>query len=345
MIAKVQVIVIETSCGVDVLEGMVEEVVELAIFRREADEADEDRGDRKQHQRDRHPRPGLVRVDVAGIEPFLAEEDQEDQPEHVERGQERGRQQRRSRPSLPIAESLIQAPTMISSFDQKPASGTNPALAGRADQERPEGERHVLAQPAHVLDVLLFVHAVDDRAGAEEEEALEEGVRHQVEDRGDPGPGPDRGGHVAKLREGGVGDDALDVVLGEGDRRGHEGGEGADDGHDQHRGFGADEDRVAAGAHVDAGGDHRRRVDQGGDRGRAFHRVRQPDVQRELGALAAGADEEQDADQGHRAAGNAEFLVVVGRFEQPVLAPEVDGVEGPEREHDAEAETRGRRRG
>ena len=57
------------------------------------------------------------------------------------------------------------------------------------------------------------------------------------------------------------------------------------------------EDRVGAGDHVDAGVDHRGGVDQGADRGRALHRVRQPDVQRELGALADRAGEEQQGDQ------------------------------------------------
>ena len=57
---------------------------------------------------------------------------------------------------------------------------------------------------------------------------------------------------------------------------------------------GAGEDRVGPGDEVDPGVDHRRGVDQGGHRGRALHRVRQPDVERELGALAdrAGKDEQ-----------------------------------------------------
>jgi len=36
------------------------------------------------------------------------------------------------------------------------------------------------------------------------------------------------------------------------------------------------------------------------DRGRAFHRVRQPGVERDLGRLTHGADEEQDAERGQR---------------------------------------------
>ena len=54
----------------------------------------------------------------------------------------------------------------------------------------------------------------------------------------------------------------------------------------------AEQHRVAAN-HVHAGRDHRRRVDERGDRRRAFHRVRQPDVQRQLRGLARGAEEQQ----------------------------------------------------
>ena len=41
-----------------------------------------------------------------------------------------------------------------------------------------------LAQSAHVAHVLFTAERVDHGAGAEEEQRLEEGVRHQVEDAG-----------------------------------------------------------------------------------------------------------------------------------------------------------------
>ena len=56
-------------------------------------------------------------------------------------------------------------------------------------------------------------------------------------------------------------------------------------------------DRGAAHDHVDAGSDHRRGVDERGDRRRARHRVGQPDVQRYLSGLARRADEEEDCDR------------------------------------------------
>ena len=65
-------------------------------------------------------------------------------------------------------------------------------------------------------------------------------------------------------------------------------------------GRGEVEEDVGAGDQVDAGGDHRRRVDQRGDRGGALHRVGQPGVERELRRLGEGADQQQQADRGDR---------------------------------------------
>ena len=53
------------------------------------------------------------------------------------------------------------------------------------------------------------------------------------------------------------------------------------------------EDLRAARDHVDAGGHHGRGVDQGADRRRTGHGVRQPDVQRNLRRFTGGADQQQ----------------------------------------------------
>ena len=110
-------------------------------------------------------------------------EDEEDQPEHVEGGEEGGDQGDDGQ-ILPIGIgiwSVIQAPTMISSFDQKPAKGISPALASEA-MRNVQKVTGMYRADHPFLDVLLLVHAVDDAAGAEEEAALEERVRDQVED-------------------------------------------------------------------------------------------------------------------------------------------------------------------
>ena len=107
----------------------------------------------------------------------------------------------------------------------------------------------------------------------------------------------DAGGqkHVAELGHGRVRQHALDVVLHEADRRGHQRGERADDRHDLHHERGLlEEDRVA-GDEIDAGGHHRGGVDQGGHGRRPFHRIRQPDMEWNLRALPRRAGEEEQA--------------------------------------------------
>ena len=102
--------------------------------------------------------------------------------------------------------------------------------------------------------------------------------------------------HVTELRTGRICDDALDVVLRHADGCGVESGDGAD-----HRDHAGRHERVFVqrreeADEVDARGHHGCGVDQGGNRRRAFHGVRQPDVQEELGRLAHRADEQQHAD-------------------------------------------------
>ena len=70
----------------------------------------------------------------------------------------------------------------------------------RSDQRRPVRDRHVLANTAHLTNVLLVVHRDDDRSGGKEQQRLEERVSHQVKDRRAVGRRSERHGHVAELR-------------------------------------------------------------------------------------------------------------------------------------------------
>ena len=110
---------------------------------------------------------------------------------------------------------------------------------------------------------------------------------------GDVGAGADGHDHVADLRHRRVGDDPLEVAHHEPDRAGHEQRHRADDHPDRRRGARELEERVQARDEVDAGGHHRRRVDERGDRGGALHRVREPRVQRDLRALGEAPDEDE----------------------------------------------------
>ena len=144
----------------------------------------------------------------------------------------------------------------------------------------------MLSQPAHVRLHVEAVHGVGDRAGAQEQAGLEEGVGEQVEDGRRPRTHPERHDHVAQLRDRGVGQHLLDVALHEGHAGSDDGGEAADEGHQVDRAAAdleaLEEDAVHTGDHEDAGHDHGGCVDERRNRRRAGHGVRQPGVEEEL---------------------------------------------------------------
>ena len=142
------------------------------------------------------------------------------------------------------------------------------------------------------------MHRVDHRARSEEQERLEERVRHEVKHAGDVGARADADEHVAELRDRGVRQDLLDVPLLEADRRREDRGQRADHDDDDLRDRRHREQHVASRDQVDAGRDHRRRVDERRDRRRAGHGVGQPDVERDLRALAGASEEQKQADRG-----------------------------------------------
>ena len=161
-------------------------------------------------------------------------------------------------------------------------------------------------EAAHLAHVLLVMHRDDDRAGAKEQQRLEEGVGEEMEDAERIAADAERDEHVAELRAGRIGDDALDVVLHEADGRREKGRRAADEGDEGERGGRLLEQRREPRHHEDAGGHHGRRVDQGGDGRRALHRVRQPGVEQELRRFAHRAHEQQEAGDRHRVQVGAE---------------------------------------
>ena len=170
----------------------------------------------------------------------------------------------------------------------------------RPDHHGRIGERHEFGEPAHATHILLMVHAMDNRASAKEQKRLEEGVREEVEHGRFIGADTRHEEHVAKLGTGRIGDHALDIVLRHTNRgrieRGHRT-------HDGDHACGVEcvlIDRRQEADEIDACGHHGGGVDQGRYRGRTFHRIRQPDMQEELGRLAHSANEEQHADNFQR---------------------------------------------
>ena len=102
------------------------------------------------------------------------------------------------------------------------------------------------------------------------------------------------------------------------------------------------EEHGVAPDHVDAGRNHRRRVDQRRNRRRPFHRVGQPDVQRNLRRLAGRADEQQQGRNRQRA--DRAVLDRAGAGAGGDLL-EIKRAEGREDQQHARARTRSRRCG
>ena len=159
---------------------------------------------------------------------------------------------------------------------------------------------------------------------------------HEVEDRGRQAQeraGAEAREHVAELADRGVGEHPLEIVLHGGDQAGHKRRRRPHDRHGGERVGAGHEKRCASRHEVDARCDHRRRVDQGaGGRG-AFHRVGEPDMQRQLGALAAGCEQETQADRrAHRAPHDA------ARIGEPSLAEDARQDRAVRRERVVEVE-------
>ena len=127
---------------------------------------------------------------------------------------------------------------------------------------------------------------------------LEEAVGQQVHDRDGVAGGAEARGehHVADLAHRRRGERLLDVVLGATDDRAEQQRDRADDDDAELRARREVEHRPGPHDQVDARGHHRRGVDECGDRGRAFHRVAEPGLQRHLGRLTARGQQQQQAD-------------------------------------------------
>ena len=212
------------------------------------------------------------------------EERQEDRAEHVERRQEHRDGQEHEGP----AEARLPDAAEDRFLRDEAREGRHARERERAHDEHDRGPRHGPPEPAHGAHVVR-VDGVDHGPRGEEQERLEEAVEQEVEHARHEGAGPERGHHVAELGHGRVREDALEVGLAERERRRQEGGERAHVGDQEEHPRHGLEERVGPRHQEHARRDHRGGVDQGRHGRRALHRVGQPDVERELGALAHGA--------------------------------------------------------
>ena len=160
-------------------------------------EADNHRGDGQQHQGNRHHPGRLVRLVIVAmtmvvvvmrvvvcvrvlVVAFLAMEDQEIHAERIERRDKYTSQNSKVREACSGEMALMDGfDNAVLGIETGEQGCTNQRQ--RAKQRCDPGDRHVFAYAPHPTDVLVMVHAHDDRARTEEQQRLEEGVRHQVE--------------------------------------------------------------------------------------------------------------------------------------------------------------------
>ena len=269
------------------------------------------RSHRKHHQRNRHRPgrfartvPGMMSVVVGivmtsivvpvgisvlpGWSPILTVKGHIDQAKHVERRHPGG-----DGPDHPQDWVAHEGEREDLVLAEESGEQRNAGNGQCANEHRQVGDRHIFPETTHPGHVLLMVHGMNDRPAAQEEQRLEEGMGHQVKGRGPECADARRQEHVAQLRDRRVGQNLLDVGLHQTDRGRDERRQCPHHGdHHHHRRSVAEEHRVPT-HHVDAGRDHRRRVDQGGYRCRTLHRVWQPDMKRDLSALSGRPHEQQ----------------------------------------------------
>ena len=126
----------------------------------------------------------------------------------------------------------------------------------------------------------------DDGPATEKQEGFERAVGQEMVHAGGIGAETAGHDHVAELADCRVGHDSLDVGLGQGDGRPHDHGDATGDRHDRHGGGRQVIERSQSRDHEHARRHHGRSMNERRDGGRAFHGIRQPDVERHLGRFS-----------------------------------------------------------
>ena len=156
-----------------------------------------------------------------------------------------------------------------------------------------------------MANILVVVHTDDYRTGSQEEQGLEKGMRHQMENGHGICRSAQRHRHVPELAKRGIGHHAFDVVLNDSQKPHEEGSDGTNRQNEIERRVRQLKKWRHPRHHENARGHHGGGVNQCRYRRRALHRVRQPGVQRKLCTLAHCANEEADAGNGDHQPGRA----------------------------------------
>ena len=145
-----------------------------------------------------------------------------------------------------------------------------------------------------------MMHADNHATCGQEQQGFEKGVRHHVEYGNAVGRCAQRHRHIAQLRQSGIRHHALDVVLDHAQKAHKQGRNRTGNHHHIQRCARHFIQRRHARHHKDTGRYHGGGVNQGRNRCRAFHRIRQPHMQGELCRFAHCTHKQQDAGNGEQ---------------------------------------------
>src|SRR5579883_231653 len=174
-------------------------------------------------------------------------------------------------------------------------AGSDERQAGEGastDDEGPEGKRQLGAQAAHAEHILLM-HGMNDYSCGEEEQRLEKGMRHEMEQGRRPCAQPESEKHIADLADGGIGQYTFNVALRERAEGGEQHGCCSDDGNGKLHLRSQSEEHMRAGDEIDACRHHGCSVDEGAGWRSAGHGIRQPCLERQLRGFSAGSAQQQ----------------------------------------------------
>ena len=141
--------------------------------------------------------------------------------------------------------------------------------------------------------ILVVVHTDNRATCGQEQQGFKESVGHHMEHRHGISRRTQSHSHIAQLRQGGIRNHTFDVVLNYAQETHKQGSNRTDYHDDRQRSAAHLINRRHTRYHEQTGGNHGCGMNQCRNRGRAFHRIRQPNVQRELCGFTHRTDKQE----------------------------------------------------
>jgi hypothetical protein len=196
-----------------------EKIMQPAVVRRKSDEPPGERQDAQYHQRSDHDdRRFMDMFFGVVVHAGFAVKSQIGEPEHIKGGQQRADGSHGIEHIMVMSEGVSH--DLI--FAPKSRKGRNSRNGDRADEEQLVGPGDLMAEAAHLSNVLLPGQGMNDGPRRQEEQGLEKSVRHEMENRGRVSTDAGAEEHIAQLAHRRIGQHPLDVVLHEADCGGKE---------------------------------------------------------------------------------------------------------------------------